>query len=332
MKSKRPSWTFTTSKTNLSAGQLELKRRDGKPLMTNSILNFIKGAKKFLRYHGIEIRNETFKDKVTLPIADQIEDVPIDHSTIRLILLSEMPLQARLAICIMKDAGTRIGETLQIKVKDVHTDEDPVRIEIRKEYVKVTRHGRKGREVFITSESAELLKQYLMKKVKAPDDRLFGYSDRNLRTTFYRYYKKLGIGAKIEGHSYYQIHPHIFRKFFYSQTVGVIGEQAAHAFMGHGTYLDTYYHRSLEERRADYRRVIPKLQVLKSDSETTDPLIAMIMTRTGCSLKEAQETLELLNERQLPKERIFISCRQTTYSASGLFALGLQKKHEKGPT
>ena len=38
----------------------QLKRRDGNPLMTNSILNFIKGAKKFLRYHGIEIRNETF--------------------------------------------------------------------------------------------------------------------------------------------------------------------------------------------------------------------------------------------------------------------------------
>jgi integrase len=118
----------------------------GIQLMPNTIHRYMEGTKSFLRYHSVEIYNEKVKQKVTLPVAEEIADVPLERKVIRTILMSDAPLMFRTACAIMKDAGTRIGETLQIRVKDIHLDEDPVRIVIRKETTK-SQSGKSLRDV-----------------------------------------------------------------------------------------------------------------------------------------------------------------------------------------
>lgn len=85
--------------------------RDGSPIMPRTVHRYMEGTKKLLRFHGIEISNDRFRDSVTMPVAEEIQDVAIDRSTIRLIILCGMPLWTRLGCAIMKNAGTRIGET-----------------------------------------------------------------------------------------------------------------------------------------------------------------------------------------------------------------------------
>lgn len=93
--------------------------------MPASVAAFTTAAKSFLRYHDVEVLNETFRSKVIMPIAEQIPDVPIEREVIRKLLLSDAPLQLRCGIAVMASAGTRIGETMHIRVGDVHFDEDP---------------------------------------------------------------------------------------------------------------------------------------------------------------------------------------------------------------
>lgn len=235
---------------------------DGTHAMPSTVRRYIVGVKSFLRYHGIEISNERFKDKVTLPVIEEIEDVPLERKDMRTILISPAPLSVRVACAIMKDAGTRIGETLKIRVKYIHLDESPVRIEIKKDTTKATKSGRHEREVFVTSEAADLIRSLILQRNRQPEDKLFTFPPTKFREKLNAWTEKLGLGAKIEGHVYHQVHPHVFRKYFFSNSVGAIGETAAHALMGHAFYLKTYYKRPLADRQADYMKAIPNLLCL----------------------------------------------------------------------
>lgn len=251
---------------------LTLKDRAGLKIMPRTVQRYMEGVKKFLRFHGIEISNEKFEMRVDMPVADEIPDIAIDRVTIRKLLLSAMALWVRVGVSIMKDAGTRIGETLQIRVSDLHLDEEPARISIRKETTKATRHGRMAREVFITPESVEMIKQLIQSESLSEGDRLLNRADidkaRLFRKNLLTHSAKLGLGGKIAGHKYHEIHPHIFRKFFFTNAVQAMGETATHAMMGHQFYLKTYYRRPIEDIRKDYSKAIPHLQVMWVDGET----------------------------------------------------------------
>ncbi len=46
--------------------------------------------------------------------------------------------------------------------------------------------------------------------------------------------------------------PHVFRKFFFTNAVGAMGETATHAMMGHSFYPQTHYRRPpLEDSRGE---------------------------------------------------------------------------------
>ncbi|HEV2120628.1 MAG TPA: site-specific integrase [Candidatus Bathyarchaeia archaeon] len=248
-------------------------RLKGEPIMPRTVHRHVEGIKKFLRYQGVDISNDKFREKVTLPIAEETPDIAIERETIRKILLSPMPLWVRAATAMMKDAGTRIGETLQVRVGDLHLEENPIRVSIRKETTKATKHGRISREVFVTDESADFFRQLIEQRKLGTTNSLFyrGNASRNgpdeYRMILYRWLPKLGLGDKIPGHKYHKVHAHIFRKFFFSAVVKPMGETAAHALMGHQFYLKTYYKRPIEEIRTDYRKAMPNLLVMRAPDE-----------------------------------------------------------------
>lgn len=48
--------------------------------MPNTIHRYMEGIKSILRFHGVEISNEQVKQKVTLPVAEEIAGVPRPQS------------------------------------------------------------------------------------------------------------------------------------------------------------------------------------------------------------------------------------------------------------
>jgi hypothetical protein len=80
--------------------------------MPHTIQRYVEGTKSFLRYHGVEISNERTKEKATLPVAEEIADVPLERQVIRTILMSDAPLMFRAGCSVMKDAGTLVHNVL----------------------------------------------------------------------------------------------------------------------------------------------------------------------------------------------------------------------------
>jgi integrase len=177
-------------------------------LMPGSIKATMVGVKRYLLFMGAEISNEKWKSEITLPGIDEIPDVPISRETLRTILTSDMSMQGKAIVSGLKDTGCRINEFLSIQFSDLHLDENPARIEIKKEYVKATRIGRRAREVFLTDESKDFFHQYL-KTCETHEGRVFGYVPNDFRTMLIAVLKRLGLDARIEGHKFHQIHPHV---------------------------------------------------------------------------------------------------------------------------
>jgi integrase len=169
-------------------------RLNARGLMPATVKTVLKGVRKYLKFQGFKIDLDIYKDEVTQPLIDDIPDEPIEPETIRTILVSSMSEQCKLVIAVAKDSGMRMGELLQIQIEDILLTEDPVRISIRREYVKVT-NKRKGRDVFLGPESVDLLKRWIAKN-NIVSGRIFTYSDHSFGEVYLRGLKKLGLDQK----------------------------------------------------------------------------------------------------------------------------------------
>ena len=244
---------------------------DGKeaPIKPRTVSNRVFSIANLMRFHDLQVLKETFKQKVTLPKCSEIEDPPVTADKLRKLYTCSTLLFQTL-ILVLTSSGMRIGETMQLRVKDAdfNSAKPAAILHLRANTTKTDT----ARDVFISDEAALALQSWILVKVKQEDDLLFfprkqvGKRDtKHMRRYYTKLLKKAGLAQKIENHKYYQLHLHnIGRKYFFSKTVGIIGETASHALMGHSFYLKTYYHKPLEERLADYLRTMPTLSFLKA--------------------------------------------------------------------
>lgn len=232
-----------------------------------TVRNRVSIAKKWFKSKGVELGKEKFGEDVTMPKVGRIPDVPITPQMLKQ-ALTGAPLDLMAYITIIASSGRRGGEVAQYKWSFVHLDEHPTRIIVPADITKTDL----AQDVFISDESAEFVKQ--LKHQTGERDFVF-YDQKTppterqielLRERWNRWLDKVGLGQKLEGHPYRTFHPHsIGRKFFFSRVVGIIGETAAHALMGHSKWWMTYYQRPLEQRRADYMKAMPDLTIFKPE-------------------------------------------------------------------
>lgn len=246
-------------------------------LRPKTVEGYLDSAKKLLKFYDVLILNELFKDKVTMPVTEEILDDAPTPKQIGLILV-RCKTRERAAILVLATSGMRLGEAMMLRVQDIDTKAKPPRIVIPAKFTK----NSKERETYLTGEAAGALLEWLGERRKNgdslnPGDRLFDYGDsvykseKNFSHVFRRimkHYPELNANVE-EGHRVHKIHPHGLRKFFYSRTMPVIGEERAHAIMGHGFYMQTYYKRSLQERQADYLKCEQALKILGPSEEMT---------------------------------------------------------------
>jgi len=240
-------------------------------LKPHTVHNRVYSIVSMLRFHDVQVLKETFKQKVTLPKVAEIEDKPVRAEHLRLLHSCAGPI-IRTLILVLTSSGMRIGEAAQLRVKDI--DFEVARPAALVHIRAVTTKTDTARDVFISNEAADAVQAILLTRNKRPQDLVFFPNGVSNPKRLRKYYDKLlrTVGRKhpevmqrVEGHSYYNLHLHnMGRKWFFSKAVGVVGETAAHALMGHSFYLKTYYRKSLEERVADYLRAMPAVSFLRA--------------------------------------------------------------------
>ncbi len=259
---------------------------DKSGLKPRSVGTVIAAVKSFLRYGGIKIYAEDFKQTVRMPRKTKPVEMPMTKALIaKLLRQVSFKMQTCIIFCIA--SGVRIGELVQIRLDDIDFESTPTKIRIRAE---TTKTG-DGRETFLTSEATEYLKEYLTRyfdwKEKEPNHQLDGkylFGRTSISKTHIKSDKELKVhpisAAKLllqktladslkkspdlnmkVGYNRNAIHFHNFRKFFRTTVGNNVGRDFAEAIIGHRFYMDTYYTLSEEKKREMYQQAEPYLTI-----------------------------------------------------------------------
>jgi integrase len=212
-----------------------------------SILLYVTALRSYFAYYDIDVIPSKFRRKVRLPKVHREDEEPLDVSDIRKILLSCNNRRLKTLILVLASGGMRVGEALAIRNKDLDLSVSPTKVHIRKEYSKT----RVAREVYITLEATEYLKQWLDWKYKNPDrERKFSeedlvftvYQSKNPKSLymkiwheFERLLKIVQMDEKKEDGIYKRrkISLHSFRRFVKTVISNQVGQDYSEWFLGH---------------------------------------------------------------------------------------------------
>ena len=122
----------------------------------SSIRVKITGIKGYLRHIGLKINSDDLKQTVKVPRLTRSREIPLTKEIILRLLRNANP-KLQTAILVAISTGLRIGELVQLKVSDIDFSTTPTTIYIRSNTTKT----KQSREVFLTSEATNALRDYL---------------------------------------------------------------------------------------------------------------------------------------------------------------------------
>jgi len=278
---------------------------DRKKIKPKTIADYMSAVRKFLNYIGMEVDPTTFKAKVIMPKVTKIADEPLTINDVRLLLTKGRPNpKLRGLILTLLSSGMRIGEALSVKVGDLNLESNPAEVSIKAAYAKT----RVGRVSYVSDEAKDVLKEVVKDSPK--ESLVFEYSgdlwqrEKVAIRTFREIVDRAGLGQMIEDHRIHRIHFHSFRKFFLTKAVDLLGDHAGHALCGHGFYMDTYYKKSDDERKADYLKLMPYLTVFgEARMDLQRGLAEQILGVVGYSKEEiASMRLSEMTEEEIQQK------------------------------
>jgi len=244
--------------------------------------------KSFLRQFGIRINNDDMKQFVHFPKLVKELRQPMTLDTIKL-LLSKTGRKYRSMILISVSSGSRFAEILQSKVSDYTEipigDKTVIQFRLRAGTTKT----REERLTYISHEAWKEMQPLLVGK--KPSDYVF-IKEWNQNTVikaedaFNQLRKRCGLLEKYGNGFNYHVNFHSFRAFFLTKATQKVGENIAHAWIGHHKYLDQYFRLTVEERAAKYLEVEPDVTINEE-------------TRLKLKLKDKDETIRKLEQNEL---------------------------------
>jgi len=233
-----------------------------------TVTGYVNRVLRYFAFNDVIVDPVRFRAKVVMPRVEDPDDRAPTVEELRNIL-GWGKLRTKTLILVMATSGMRLGEAIVLKIVNIDFGKKPTEIALSSRVVKKTG---KGRTVYISDEATEYLTRYLGDRNSAdswvfPSEANEGnhISEDRAWSTITECIEKAGLGKEKETTNYgrRKIHPYSLRKFFFSKAVGVIGETAAHAMMGHGSYQQTYYRRTEAERAKDYLKCMPYLSIFK---------------------------------------------------------------------
>jgi integrase len=239
---------------------------DSRGLRGKTIRGYVFAVKALLGAHNVEIKEEKYKNRVRkwLPRVLEIDEDPLTIEKVRVLLSKGKPnKKMRALILVGLSGGMRLAEALHLKFADLDLESNPATIQIRAAYTK----NKRNRQIFVSDEARDALKE--ITEGRAEDELVFPYAGNILARekaaydTFAKVKQRALLNDRFQDYmsAFGKVHYHLFRKMFLTKGSDVIGESATNALIGHGFYMDTYYQKPLEERKQDYRKLMPHLTV-----------------------------------------------------------------------
>ena len=132
-------------------------------LSPNSISIYVTAVKSYFAFYDIDIVSSKFKKKVRLPKYHREDEEPLDASDIRKILLSCSNRRLKPFLLVLASGAMRGMEAASLRIKDIDFSVVPTKVHVRKEYAKT----RVGRDVYISNEATQSLKEWIDWKYRA---------------------------------------------------------------------------------------------------------------------------------------------------------------------
>lgn len=279
---------------------------------------YLSGVKGYIRYCGIRINSDDFKQMVKVPKIVRTKEIPLTHDML-LRVLHNANAKLQTAILVATSSGLRIGELVQLTLSDIEFDSNPTKLMVRGSTTKT----RQSRETFITTEATNALRDYLARYFgwKQNQDNsdlstkhIFGPVTNKGRASkepgFNVESAKLSLQQSLRNHvskipyldvdnenGYKAIHFHAFRKYFRTTVGNVCGRDYAEALMGHGFYMDTYYQLSEKKKIQMYLEAEPHLTI--SDFEAVERNIKMISEKNTLLEEKFNDLLSYLRANKI---------------------------------
>ena len=215
--------------------------------------------KQYLHYRGIKLDSTDIKQCLNFP-KKQVEEMrPLELDTFRKILKTCSAKREMLYLA-QSSSGMRIGEMVQLRKKDIHTDTARLMVKIPAAFSKT----RVARTTFFSAEAAKLVIPRL--KRIGDSDLVFGTNNK-VQTNVgceVRYLsglqKKMGISDKYETNGRNVITTHSLRAFFITK-VSRQDPNMAKYFAGQKGYLLQYDRQTDAEKLENYMKFEPLLLV-----------------------------------------------------------------------
>ena len=240
-----------------------------------TVLTYVAAVKGLLRYEDVTLDAYKFRAKVDLPpkMEVSIDRIPTREEMRTIVLNSDR--KTRALVALLATSGLRIGEAASLRVGNVDFKDSKVTL------LSQRTKTRKSRTTFITEETCGFLKEYLGPRISKREDWLFLDERRfnrragpdALYMNVYRVLKKLGLKQRLDPDSKRnELHPHSFRKYFFSKMIGAgVDRGIAERLMGHTFGLDgAYLHLNEDQVRKEYLKAIDDFTFLTDRKPTRE--------------------------------------------------------------
>jgi integrase len=293
---------------------IDWRRESGKNANTTGVYVIV--VRDMCEYFDITFNKTKMRRAAKTTDKHLTQDASLKISDIKT-LYDNSSVAGQLTIALLTSTGTRASELADIKITDVHLDDDPAWICLRSDITK----GEKERVVFLTDEAKALAQNWIQtgriqhlkiaqnkgrglpnvdNRVNPDENTLFlGFGYDTIRFLVMQAVRKSqgGVpGAKDETTGRFKIHAHSFRKFFRSALIGKMPEPIINKIMGHGRKgMDVHYVRKdIEALGVEFKKIQSELTI--GASEVTRDLVE----RSG--LHAARITAQQTEMERLQKE------------------------------
>lgn len=219
-------------------------------LSYSTLVNYISGINRYLRYQKIRIDQK----EIEWPQNIQEERYAISLGEIEKILRIAS-YERRAFYLALISTGARPVEITGLRKKDIKLINGKYKALIPAHLTK----KKIARTVFFSREVSPYLTT-LLRRRQNENDSVFSQSTnpataRETEGKMFRYYcNKLEseddrFAARYESTGYHKINLYCFRGYFFTKVLRAVGDDTAHAMIGHGAYLQQYQRRTDEEKK-----------------------------------------------------------------------------------
>lgn len=238
-----------------------------------TVTTYIAAVKQFLREHGVDIADAEWKRlrrRGHLP--KRAKAATRDRAPTRdefRKILDYLDVKGRALFLFLASSGCRVGETVQLRIRDLDLDGDPPSAFIRGE---TTKKEVGERTVYLSFEARDAIRNWVavkdgLRKRNGRGDYggplLFPFTTDTARFMWNRALERAGLAVRDERTNHLELHVHTLRKYFRSN-IG-LQDDYVHMLMGHVEYLDDAYRRIPWERVAvAYKDAMDRVSVYGS--------------------------------------------------------------------